>query len=492
MVTRRQQQLAKHSPRGVIELAYLSALLERRQEGYQSKRFKAIRKFFESAVSVVPLESIFHAVANGKPEVVFQCCDIISSNDALANVTLSLDPLIPSLKGALSRLSHYLRHSPTSYRPQRDYRPPKSEFRVFRPKYHLEFESPTDSKQDLEAVRIYRKKLEHEQMQLTKREEFSKLNNAYSRIYDIIQKTNTTRGRQYPPCSINLEVIYPSADVKDTRVGKVKCCKAPMTLLVEGRKELNRISEELMNENSASTTRYSASNANTMMLEAINGLRKEFETCSTLLGAFMESQAQIPLEKAGGDKYVNKLAKHARLFGLSVWGLLILPFKYLNQLIINNVSEDVRQIVIEFSRQIHGFRDYMLSPSESHFPDYDEKLEFLVASMKQSWTCNQKYVSYSLERQLEDQCTKRNILHNTPVDEILHQWNDNFENETLTLVPNEYRRLVARWIKWSLMINNLRENLASQTAVGVIGLVNSGKSKFVRTLFGKEVSAIKL
>jgi polynucleotide 5'-kinase involved in rRNA processing len=107
--------------------------------------------------------------------------------------------------------------------------------------------------------------------------------------------------------------------------------------------------------------------------------------------------------------------------------------------------------------------------------------------MKKSVTCNQSYISYSLERQVEDQCKKRNIYHNTPVEEILDQWNDNFEDETLTLVPNEYRRLVARWIKWSLMINNLRESLARQTAIGVIGLVNSGKSKFVRSLFGKEV-----
>ena len=108
--------------------------------------------------------------------------------------------------------------------------------------------------------------------------------------------------------------------------------------------------------------------------------------------------------------------------------------------------------------------------------------------MKRSWVCNKNYVSYSLERQLEDQCTKRNIFHHTPVDEIVAQWDDNFEDENLTFVPSQYRPLIARWIKWSLMINNLRESLARQTAIGVIGLVNSGKSKFVRALFGKKVS----
>jgi hypothetical protein len=170
-----------------------------------------------------------------------------------------------------------------------------------------------------------------------------------------------------------------------------------------------------------------------------------------------------------------------------VWGLLILPFQYLNRTFINNFPEDFQQFVVEFSRRIHGIRNYIFSCSEHQFPDYDERMEFLVGSMKKSVTCNQSYISYSLERQVEDQCKKRNIYHNTPVEEILDQWNDNFEDETLTLVPNEYRRLVARWIKWSLMINNLRESLARQTAIGVIGLVNSGKSKFVRSLFGKEV-----
>ena len=420
---------------------------------------------------MVPLESIFHAVANGKQEVVVQCCEIISSSDALANVTLPLERLVPSMKRALARLGEHERHS------------------LQAENYPLNPENyPTHAALAKKAKRAAKSRNRDHQKIITKREEFNRLNLAYSRIHELIEKTNTTRERQYSPCDIDLEVIYPSADDKPTLKRDVKCCKAPMTLLIEGRKEINRISEDLITEQSGSTKGCSASNANTMMLGVINGLRKDFETCSTLLGAFMESQARIPLERARGDKYVNKIAKHASSLGLSVWALLILPFTYLNQLMVSNVSEGVRKIVIDFSRQIDGFRRYMFRRPASHFPNYDEKMEFLVGSMKESTTCNNEYISYSLERQLEDQCTKRNLFHDTPIDEILDQWNDNFENETLTLVPSEYRRLVARWIKWSLMINNLRESLASQTAIGVIGLVNSGKSKFVRTMFGKEVS----
>jgi hypothetical protein len=473
MVSRRQQQLAKHSPRGVIELAYLSALLERRQEGYHSERFNAIKTFFESAVSVVPIESLFHAMANGKREVVLQCCEILSSSEALPKLNLPSEFLHSSIKRVFKRIRQLQQQSEIIYHPERA--------RIRENRRRL-----TTITGDLQTNLSM---VAHEQMQKTKEDEYNKLlNNTCSRINEMINKNRAAGERlcQNSPCAIDLEVIYPSADVKDKHTRKVKYCKAPMTLLTEGRKELNRISEELIAENSGSTE--GCSNANSMMLKVLNGLRTDFETCSTLLGAFMESQARIPLEKAGGDKYVNKFAKHASSFGLSVWGLLLLPFKYLNQLISSNVSEDFRQFVIEFSRQVQGIHNYMFAPSTRQFPDYEEKLEFLVGSMKQSWTCNQKYVSYSLERQLEDQCKKRHIFHNAPVDEILDQWNDNFENETLTLVPKEYRRLVARWIKWSLMINYLRESLASQTAVGVIGLVNSGKSKFVRSMFGKQVS----
>ena len=260
-----------------------------------------------------------------------------------------------------------------------------------------------------------------------------------------------------------------------------------MTLLTQGKKELNRLSKELISEQSSSTEEKKSSNTNIKMLSVLTNLRKDFKTCSTLLGAFMESQVQIPLEKVGGDKYVDKLAKHARSIGLSVWELLILPFQYLNRGIIKTLSEEFQKFVVEFSlsKVPSHIREYL--SSDHQFPDYDERLEFLVGSMKKSVTCNQTYISYSLERQLEDQCKKRHIFHHTSVDQILDQWNANFEDETLTLVPNEYRRLVARWIKWSLMINNLRESLADQTAIGVIGLVNSGKSKFVRSLFGKKV-----
>ena len=471
-MTRRQQQLAKHSPCGVIELAYLSALLERRQGGYQSKRFKAIEKFFESAVSVVPLESLFHAIANAKTDVSLECCKIFSS---CSNILRVCSPSLPvtSMQRALSRLSSFLEEK-------------ESSFFLRRSRHGYELQSIKEELQRYDADDAFI--LSQAKESSTKLQECQSLvEESYFLLNNLMKFCKWTRTEeQHPPYTSDLEVIYPSADGQDARKRGDKCFKAPMTLLTEGRKELNHLSEELVAEHSSLDTS-SSSNTNIKMLSILQDLRKEFQTCSTLLGAFMESQVKIPLERDGGDKYVNKFAKHATTFGLPVWGLLILPFEYLNSRIIGSLSEDFRQFVVEFSHHVIETLDYVFPPRHQ-FRGYDERLEFLVGSMKQSSICNQNYVSYSLERQLEDQCKKRYIYHNTPVDEILKEWNDHFENERLTLVPDQYRLLVARWIKWSLMINNLRESLASQTAVGVIGLVNSGKSKFVRSLFGKEVS----
>ncbi|CAB4044654.1 Hypothetical predicted protein, partial [Paramuricea clavata] len=476
-VTRRQQQLAKHRPRGVIELAYLSALLERRDDSYSSKRFNVVKTFLENAVSVVPLESLFYAIAKGKPDVMLQCCEILCG-DAIPTTSQPSKSLLTGMKAALLRVRGYQGVIKSSRG--------RSSGEIYSLLSHnMRHESVRNFSKFVTLTNFYSKKMAMEERsipQLQSHECNQLLNEAISRILAFLGKYKES-GDRHSVCNLDLEVIYPSTEDQKTPVRKMTCCKAPITLLTEGKNKLAQFSEELIAEPSGLTEESVTSKTNRRMLTLLTHLRNEFETCSTLLGAFMESQVHIPLEKAG-DNYVNKIAKHANSFGLSVWALLILPFEYLGHMV-GNLSEEFRQFFIDFSHPSNGAGEFGLPFSENQVP-YDVKLEFLVGSMKQSWTCNQNYVSYSLERQLQDQCKKRNIFHDTPVHEILAEWNSNFEDEMLTFVPNQYRLLVARWIKWSLMINNLRESLASETAIGVIGLVNSGKSKFVRSMFGKE------
>ena len=102
-------------------------------------------------------------------------------------------------------------------------------------------------------------------------------------------------------------------------------------------------------------------------------------------------------------------------------------------------------------------------------------------------TCNSQHVSYSLEQQLADMCKQFNIDATVSVDNLLMRWSKLFKDNVLSLICYADRPLIARWLKWALMIHELREALAKYTAIGVVGLINSGKSKLVNTIFGIKV-----
>ena len=127
--------------------------------------------------------------------------------------------------------------------------------------------------------------------------------------------------------------------------------------------------------------------------------------------------------------------------------------------------------------------------SEAEGNQYAAKLQFIVQGIRKTVTCNTQYISYSLERQLSELCEERMIDALFPLDKLVGQWGVLLKENILSLVAISHRPLIARWLKWALMVHNLREELAKYTAVGVVVLVNSGKSRLVNTLFGIKVSA---
>ena len=118
---------------------------------------------------------------------------------------------------------------------------------------------------------------------------------------------------------------------------------------------------------------------------------------------------------------------------------------------------------------------------------YAGKLQFLMLGMVKTVSCNTQYISYSLERQLSVLCKKYGITPKTRVHDVVSDWNKKFNKSILYHVMSEFRPLLARWLIWSLNIHKLRENLASYTTVGIVGLSKSGKSCLVRHLFDQEV-----
>ena len=120
--------------------------------------------------------------------------------------------------------------------------------------------------------------------------------------------------------------------------------------------------------------------------------------------------------------------------------------------------------------------------------NYAGKLQFLIQGMEKTVTCSSHYISYSLERELVGLCKKLKINTSSKVESVIRHWDNKFKDTALSLVPETHRPLLARWLIWALNIHRLREGLASYTTIGIIGLVNSGKSTLVQKLFKKRVN----
>ena len=79
-ITTRQEQLAKLSPSKVIELAYLSALLEQSASGEDTRnshKCEVIATFLKDVAKVVPFESIVYAIAYGSYETALTCYKVL-------------------------------------------------------------------------------------------------------------------------------------------------------------------------------------------------------------------------------------------------------------------------------------------------------------------------------------------------------------------------------------------------------------------------------
>ena len=227
---------------------------------------------------------------------------------------------------------------------------------------------------------------------------------------------------------------------------------------------------------------------NRMMLEKVNDIIKnDLDPCVAMLGGFMEQRIRIPLVNNPLD--TAKAIDSSNAVG--VWALFALDNKEIANIV---ESGQNRRLIIQVAEFIKGVlrhtRHHKQLDEASN--SYNAKLQFLLQGMSRTVTCSNQYISYSLERELVAICAKQNITTSTKVDHIVLDWDNLFHGTALVLVPVSHRPLLARWLIWALNIYQLREGLASYTTVGVIGLVNSGKSTLVNKIFGRKVSHILL
>ena len=199
----------------------------------------------------------------------------------------------------------------------------------------------------------------------------------------------------------------------------------------------------------------------------------------------MEEKMLVPLMKSSLDtaKAIHLVTSAA---AVGVWALFSVGYGDMRYLLNVIPSESVLVDVADYIKGIFKQESIMADKK------YAGKLQFMVQAMKETVSCNGHYVSYSLECQLIELCGKLNISDSTPLPILIQEWDTIFKDNVLSVVTPIYRPLIAYWLKWALMIHHLREELARYTTVGVVGLVNSGKSLLVSTLFGIKVRSVQM
>ena len=486
-MTSRQEQLAKLTPSQVIELAYLSALLEQNPNNTTSvlsHKFEVIEKFLRDVVKVVPFESIAYAIAFSSYETALVCYKALSS--------CGIEPPVSAIMSTgLMAAFHRMK----------DGVPPQLSIEHYRGTVFaaVSILSEIDDENHLlklltfpripgsvsyGSTPINETTFSLDKITMRNKEVGAHLFKMNERVVNVLDKEQP--GSESTCSNLNIELLYPVA-TSPSEPETSSVLKSPVDILVKCRDELSRLTSRAKTVDNASATHSQMQQTreyNQQMLDKVNAIRKaDLEVCTSLLGGFMEQQdVDICLVKSRQDRTLAVGLTATATVG--VWALFSLDYSHVQPILAQCDGEILLVKILDYVKSISG-----VSPDsdDSSNTSYAAKLQFMAQGMTKTVTCNTQYVGYSLERQLVELCKNRNFDASISLSDLLSKWGQVFKENTLSLVVHRYRPLIGRWLKWALMVHNLREELARYTAVGVTGLVNSGKSKLINTLFGIQV-----
>ena len=250
---------------------------------------------------------------------------------------------------------------------------------------------------------------------------------------------------------------------------ETKSLKSPVSVLVEGREVLHPRNDTSSPHKSDSRLR---SYDETMrVLENARG--GQFDLCIGVLCGFMYQHVRVPFIEFNPMTFWKSLRHH------------IAPYSD----VFKNDSEFWTSILKRCQRAI-------AKGSQVAEHSYDAKLKFLVNNIDpetkgHTTPTASEYSMYTFEKKLKELCSSRKITKDTPIDRIILAWKTHFEKEACPMakVASSHRSLISRWMKWSLMIHELRLTLEKHITIAIPGLVNSGKTQLIRSLFGLDVSA---
>ena len=456
---------------------------------------EVIRRFLEDVVQVVPLESIVYAIAYGKPDkIAIQC--------AKALMSVQLRPLSQLMTSGSAKAFDRLQSgvSPDMIHDMKT----KALAQQF-PSQAFGYAIVKDSKQLTVTL------TNEEQLPITATSlDWEKLKEQYSEVpsqhvapdevrryvcqllCELDDQKKAAKKQRDPVnviCGLTIAQLYP---VTTDLTQQESALKSPLDILRSGKQSLDSLAKEA--QEGATAKRFPSPNTkersmqslqNILMLKVVNEIRQgDLAICTSLLGGFMEQQEiDIPLVKSRYDR--SEALSFSGRASVGVWALSSLDYSAIQPLLARCHGN---QLLVKIENYVKAIFTQKAMASEANDNQYAAKLQFIVQGVRKTVTCNTQYISYSLERQLSELCEDRNIDTHFPLDRLVGQWGKLFEENILSLVALSHRPLIARWLKWALMVHHLREELARYTAVGVVGLVNSGKSRLVNSLFGIKAS----
>lgn len=506
-------QLAKQTPGEVIELAYWSAMLEQHSKQGHSNRFQVMIQFLEEVVKVVPLESIFYAIAYSEDDhTALECAKALmatpprmvpsemmayGSQSAAIRMSTGIPAgvqeewmvetfqqfqlsaaLLDLHMGMATNVTQTLPTTPPSPQKQPSYsdiarRHPNTPTSPPRPRGVTVAAVPI-------PVPIFSPPIP-----------LSLTHAASPQIAEFLQRVSqslVTKAQEKLPdtldviCGQSIEQVYPGNPFR-RHTTRPYTLKPPAQVLKDAREQLADFIEKAQEDLGPDDVQNTEA-INEQMLQLVKDIcDQDLKICSALLAAFMEEQIiRIPLLKSPMDT-AEALSSRTAPVAVGVWALFSMSYSDLQKML---SSTGGNSLIVEIADYIAGIFDPNLKQPENKHANsmYAAKLQFLLHGIQKTVSCSTQYISYSLEHQL---CSNLRFDKSISIKKLIENWDKIFEGDALSLVAKTHRPLISRWLKWAVLVHDLREALASYTCVGVIGLINSGKSQLVSTLFKVEV-----
>ena len=459
IVTSRQRLVAKHNPEDLIELAFLSALLEKAphsQGAVFSRRFEGIKKFLSEIIDVVPIESAVSAIAcTDQKEPLGVWCEEIAQCLSQLKVPLS-QQLFTNTAMAIAHLQG------VNYQQQSNDQAPEDVYYVLYQRalklrsksYWLDYFKPSQQEDSV----------------------------VYS-LKEMIQASIKSATESAVAISgMNIASLYEIASGSSPIKDGQSSIKAPIEVLHNARAKLVAIQTQALKDTEMVQANSTGSSATTTsplrneeMLHCVNQIMKEeVKVCLRTLFAFMKEIVRVPISETNPA---------------TLWKLFNLGASILMSRRPRDGDKAVHLKYATVSERMRSIAESGSTNKPNELDDkYTAKLQFIAQAARRSFTWSRHYRSYWLERQLSQGFREsHNLTAATPLNAFLEQWNDSFKGKELAKVAQSHRSLIARWMKCALMVHEIREGLARYTAVGVAGLVNCGKSSLVKELFGIQV-----